>query len=164
MKTMRVWILAAPVVIWPALCFAGAAEVAACRTIKDDTQRLACFDKTVPGLVSDIEATRPTPVSRFGQVAQPAVTEKEFGRENNPAIPAEVPPVTNMADTLQRLEMRDGKPVFYFTNGQVWAAQERRMVTLKGDGADHAVVKRSLVGYLITVNDSSAQISVVRVK
>lgn len=163
MKAIRLCFPAA-VMFWPAAGFAGAVEVAACRTIADDAQRLACFDRTVPGLAADIAASKPSSVSRFGQADPPPVREKDFGRGSNPALAPAVPPVTTMSDSVARLEIRDGKPVFYLGNGQVWAAQERRLVTLKGDGTDQAVIKRSLVGYLITINASAAQISVVRLK
>ena len=153
-------VVAIVVVAWVSgSCLGGVREIVACRSIANDAERLACFDRYSNDLPPDAAAAAPLATRTFGLPPGAPHTAQEFG--NPPIQRAEV---TNIEGNLDRVDVADGKPTFYLDNGQVWAAQQRKRVTMRGDGSDHVIVQRSLFGYLLTVNDSRAQISVVRVR
>src|SRR4051812_37573945 len=84
--------IAVAAIALPSLAFAGAAEVVACRTIGDDRERLACFDRTIGSLANDLEAQTKSPTERFGLTGEKPKTEKEFGGEQVKAPKEPKPP------------------------------------------------------------------------
>jgi hypothetical protein len=154
--------LALVVLLTPLAAQAGAADVVACLKL-DGAARYACYDRTVPALAADLESEKKSGLDLFGLFGGKATATKDFG--NAPEkINAEVPAVSQMKDALLGVNYGDTGPIFTFANGQVWRAQEGRRVFLKEDGSDFGTVKKSLVGYVLTVNDGTGGWSVKRVK
>jgi hypothetical protein len=159
--------------LFPILAWAGASDVVACRKIADSKERLACFDRTVEGLEIDLKSEARSPLDLFGFFSGGKVTaDKDFGKtattstatSGEAGTPQPIPEITQIDIKLVDLVHVDGKANFYFSNGQVWVAQEARRFSFKGDGSDHAVIRRALVGYLIRVNDLSSELPVRRLK
>jgi hypothetical protein len=150
------------VLLTPFAAQAGAADVVACLKLEGPA-RYACYDRTVPGLAVDLESEKKSGLDLFGLFDSKATATKDFG--NAPEkINAGVPAVSEMKDSLIGVNYGDTGPIFTFANGQVWRAQESRRVFLKEDGTDVATVKKSVIGYVLTVNDGTGGWSVKRMK
>ena len=151
-----------PIALAPDIAQAGAGDVVACRKITDDHERLACFDRTSAALEKDINSSSE---GLFGFLGLGATKEQDFGK--SPKLPSgdnKIPEVSSVTAKIIGFAAADGRPVFTLENGQVWKSQDYKHVHLKHDGNDVAVVKRSLLGYLMTINDASYDLSVKRVE
>lgn len=142
---------------------AGAGDVVACRKVTDDHERLACFDRTAADLEKDMQTSS---VGLFGFLGLGATKEEDFGHAPKTATgDGKIPEVSSVTSkVVGYAQGGDGHPVFVLENGQVWKSQDIKRVHLKNDGQDVATVRRSLIGYLITVNDASYDLSVVRIR
>lgn len=151
----------------PRPAHAGAADVVACKEIANEKERLACYDRTVPGLAEDLKKS--DGFSLFGLFTNggKVTADKDFGTsKSTPAVPgADVPEVKQITAKINSIGFgSDGKPIFVLDNGMVWRSQENAKIRLNGDGSDRATVKKSMLGlgYLMRVNDLGYDISVTR--
>jgi hypothetical protein len=170
----------------PALLLSAAAEaqdLAACRGIADDQARLACYDRaSAPGSASSLPIASPppaaapaaappvapkvNPIAAFGR--DPAPTEPaDFGRNSIvPALQPPQPPAEIQAITATALQIidPDGKPKFVLDNGQVWAALNYLHLTPHRDRPNTVTIESAAIGYLLRLNDGTAQYGVKRLK
>jgi hypothetical protein len=162
---MRIALAAAAFLIAfdPGSASAGAGDVVACKKIADEHERLACFDRTSADLEKDMQASSE---GLFGFLGLGATKQEDFGK--SPSLPEGQKKIPQVASVTSKIvgysQGYDGKPVFTFENGQVWRSQDPKRIHMKLNGEDVATVRRSLLGYLITVNDATYELSVVRVQ
>lgn len=147
----------------PGSALAGAGDVVACKKITDDHERLACFDRTSADLEKDIQASSE---GLFGFLGLGATKQEDFGHApTSPVGDNKIPQVASLTSKIVGYSQGwDNRAVFTFENGQVWKSQDPKHVHLKHNGEDVATVRRSLLGYLLTVNDASYDLSVVRIQ
>jgi len=163
MRMLRVSVLTLSLSLISTAVLAGAAEVVACRKLPDPAARFACYEKTVEDLERDLASEKKSGIDLFGLFSSKATRQDDLGKPEATRTQG-VPEVSNMTDKLAAIGTAGGKPVFYFENGQVWQAQEYRRVNFKGDGTDRATVHKSVMGFLIEVNESGIEISVARIR
>jgi len=150
------------IVLAPTSAHAGAGDVVACKKITDDHERLVCFDKTSGDLEKDIEASSE---GLFGFLGLGSMKETDFGRSPSTAKgDGKIPMVASVTSKVIGYAQSQGHPIITLENGQVWKSQDSKHVHLKHDGTDVATVRRSLVGYLLTVNEASYDLSVTRIQ
>lgn len=94
--------------------------IKACATLRNDSERLTCYDRTVARLSGDANAKALTAQDLFGLDSQS--TAAASGREEIPAIEAQVKELRHSAD---------GKVVIELDNGQVWKQDDSRDLLLK---------------------------------
>lgn len=148
------------------LANATPADVLKCAEVRDDAARLACYDRTVPGLRAlppqAVTVAPPTPA------APPVPPEQRFGagrlsKEDKPAAMAE--DVETITATLKdAYERSPGRWVFTLDNGQVW--QQVVTQTLYGvkPGRKVTVEKAILGSYNLRIEGIKALIKVSRAK
>lgn len=171
---------------------AGAQDFAACRKILDDKERLACFDSAsqnadtpagnpaaaAPAAAPSAAApaARPpvtnfNPFASFGLDTPPPTKPEDFGRSSMPVTapappvnPEEPPPIRSIAAKVLQIVDPDGKPKFVLDNKQVWMALNYININPHSDRPNTVTIESSLVGYLMRLNDSSAEFIVKRLK
>jgi hypothetical protein len=159
--TLRYILAAALLAPWPS----GAQGLAACRSIPDDTARLACFDRA-----AQEPAAAPQAVAGFGLAEPPPTKPEDFGRASlpAPAVPPRLPdePAAIKAITAKVTRIIDpyGKPRFVLDNKQVWASANYVRITPRTTGDNTATIEDSPVGYLMRLNDSPAEFNVRRLQ
>jgi hypothetical protein len=160
-----------------AASFASAQDIAACRKVADDKERLACFDRASqvppPPTASPTAAPISTfnPFAYFGRDTAPSTKPEEFGRSSlppaapkPPAAATEPPEITSITAKVTRVIDPDGKPKFVLDNGQVWGALNYVNINPRDNGKNTIVIETSLIGYLARLNDSFVQFNVRRLK
>ena len=187
--TIRYFRLAAPVVAvallapWPSF----AQDIAQCRKITDDKERLACFDRAAEAPAAPAQtpsaaaiaapapapAAKPAPanpVASFGLGEPPETKPQDFGRSTLPPAPPppaaaeEPPPIKEITAKIVQVIDPYGKPRFVLDNKQVWGAVSYIRVTLPPTGTNTATIESSYVGYLMRINDSAAEFNVRRLQ
>jgi hypothetical protein len=159
---------------------ADAQDIAACRKIADDKERLACFDRASqapapPPAAAASPAAPPVstfnPFALFGRDTPPSTKPEDFGRSSlpvtapkPPASATEPPAITSITARVTRVIDPDGKPKFVLDNGQIWGALNYININPRDNGKNTIVIETSLVGYLARLNDSSVQFNVRRLK
>jgi hypothetical protein len=165
---------------------ARAQDFATCRAITDDKERLACFDHAgqspaaapvvpaapaVPATpaappAASSPATSYNPLTWFGLDKPETNKPEDFGRSSMPpAAPSVQDPATLRSITAKVTQIIDptGKPKFVLDNNQVWVAQNYVNISPRSSG-NTVTIERSLIGYLMSLNGSSAEFSVRRLK
>lgn len=122
---------------------AGTEEVLRCLDLADPTARLACFDRTVPGL----RALPPTGTSATAEPAAPVLTpEQRFGlppaeiRRQEPEASLE----TIAAKVTSAKELVPGRFLVVLDNDQIWLVKEAGRVRLAA--GDAVEVRRGAIG------------------
>jgi hypothetical protein len=160
---------------------AGAQDFTACRAIADDTARLACFDRASQAPTptpTPVEASpiappvaRPNPYASFG-LGTPAPTKPEdFGRSSMPVEapkpppnPAEPAPITSLTAKVTQVIDPDGKPKFVLDNKQVWVALNYTNINIPTKSQNTVRIESYPVGFMMSLNDSSFEFAVRRLK
>jgi hypothetical protein len=156
---------------------AGAQDFAACRAIADDTARLACFDRAsqapAPAPASPVAppVAKSNPFASFG-LGTPAPTKPEdFGRSSLPVTapkpapdPAEPAPITSLTAKVTQVIDPDGKPKFVLDNKQVWVALNYLNINIPTKGQNTVRIESYPVGFMMSLNDSSFEFAVRRLK
>lgn len=110
------------------VCTAAAAAqvdpaIKACATLRNDPERLACYDRTVAQLSGDADAKPLTPQDLFGiEAASSTASTAAPAREEIPSITAQV---------SQLRQASDGSLVIELDNGQVWKQEDSKSLLLK---------------------------------
>jgi len=131
----------------------------ACAVLRDDLERLACFERAVEAIVSGAAASVPaaTPQDMFGmdpQLSRETSKQEPVKREELPEISARVTKVQESAN---------GMPLIELDNGQVWQpTEEKRALVLKT--GDAVTIARGALGTfrLTTADKRSARVKRVR--
>jgi hypothetical protein len=127
-----------------------------CAQLRNDTERLACYDQAFGKPPASAAATSPAPNEQFG------FTEKEMARNSGPsAAPAAPDSVTAAIKSLDR--RRDGKFVVTLDNTQVWAQSEFNSQADVQVG-DAITVRRGALGSYLLVTKAGIGTRVKRVK
>jgi hypothetical protein len=154
-----------------------AQDIAACRKIADDKERLACFDRasqnTVPPTAAPVAppVTTSNPFASFG-LSTPAPTKPEdFGRSSMPTeVPkppttsAEPPAITSLTAKVVQVIDPDGKPKFVLDNKQVWIALNYLNINIPTKTQNIVRIESYPLGYLMSLNGSSVEFAVRRLK
>ena len=127
-----------------------------CAHVRDDTDRLACYDQAFGKPPASAAATSPAPSEQFG------FTEKEMARNTGQsAVPAAPDSVTAAIKSLDW--RRDGKFVVTLDNTQVWAQSEFNSQADVQVG-DAITVRRGALGSYLLVTKAGIGTRVKRVK
>jgi hypothetical protein len=127
-----------------------------CAHVRNDTDRLACYDQAFGKPPASPAATSPAPHEQFGY------TEKEVARNTGQsAAPAAPDSVTAAIKSLDR--RRDGKFVVTLDNTQVWAQSEFNSQADVQVG-DAITVRRGALGSYLLVTKAGIGTRVKRVK
>jgi len=123
-----------------------------CAHVRDDTDRLACYDQAFGNPADSPEAA---PQENFG------FKEKEVERRTGKAAEPEAPSVTAAITSLPR--QRDGKFVVTLDNAQVWSQSE---INSQADVqiGDAVTVRRGVLGSYLLVTKAGIATRVKRVK
>ena len=127
-----------------------------CAHVRNDTDRLACYDQAFGKPAASAAASSPAPKEQFG------FTEKEMARNTGQsAAPAAPDSVTAAIKSLDR--RRDGKFVVTLDNAQVWAQSE---INSQADvqAGDAITVRRGALGSYLLVTKAGIGTRVKRVK
>jgi hypothetical protein len=157
---------------------ADAQDIAVCRTIADDKERLACFDRASQSPAPPPAAINPTtppvatfnPFAYFGRDTPPATKPEDFGQSSlpsaapKPAAAAENSVITSITAKVTRVIDPDGKPKFVLDNGQIWGALNYVNINPRDNGKNTIAIETSIIGYLARLNESSVQFAVRRLK
>jgi hypothetical protein len=157
---------------------AGAQDIAACRNIAGDAERLACFDRAsqnpappTPVPAAAAPATSSNPFDFFG-LGTPASTKPEdFGRSSMPpgaaaatVVPDAPPPISRITAKITQIIDPQGKAKFVLDNNQIWIAVNYLAIKLPAKGVNTATIVSYPVGYQMKLNDSSVEFAVKRLK
>lgn len=131
----------------------------ACAGLKDDLERLACYDRAVARLASGSAADQVsgTPQEMFGMdptLSREATTGGPVKREELPEITAQV---TNLGKTA------NGMALIELDNGQIWQpTEEKRALVLRV--GDTVTISRAALGTfrLATADKRSTKVKRVR--
>ena len=127
-----------------------------CAHVRDDTDRLACYDQAFGKPPASAAATSPAPSEQFG------FTEKEMAHNTRQsAAPAAPDSVTAAIKSLDR--RLDGKFVVTLDNTQVWAQSEFNSQADVQVG-DAITVRRGALGSYLLVTKAGIGTRVKRVK
>lgn len=116
-----------------------------CAQVRDDTERLACYD------------------SEFGKPAKSTSPGKQFGRPAKPAPAAAAEPASVTASVTALDRLRDGKFVVTLDNSQVWSQSEINSQAFVEVG-DTVTVRRGVLGSYLLVTKSGIATRVKRVR
>ena len=138
------------------ILFAADAAQHPCAHVRNDTDRLACYDQAFGRPPASAAATSPAPNEQFG------FTEKEMARNTGqsaaPAAPGSVTAAIKSLDWR-----RDGKFVVTLDNTQVWAQSELNSQADVQVG-DAITVRRGALGSYLLVTKAGIGTRVKRVK
>jgi len=138
------------------ILFAADAAQHPCAHVRNDTDRLACYDQAFGRPPPSAAATSPAPNEQFG------FTEKEMARNTGQsAAPAAPDSVTAAIKSLDW--RRDGKFVVTLDNTQVWAQSELNSQADVQVG-DAITVRRGALGSYLLVTKAGIGTRVKRVK
>ena len=127
-----------------------------CAHVRDDTDRLACYDQAFGKPAAAAAATAAAPQEQFG------FTEKELARNTGQsAVSAAAESVTAAITSLVR--RHDGKFVVTLDNAQVWAQSEFNSQADVEMG-DSVTVRRGALGSYLLVTKAGIGTRVKRVK
>ena len=124
-------------------------RVRECKTIGEDTARLACYD----GLVRAEVASPPPAPASLG-----AETMRQKDRTGEAAEKLEV-----SATVTRCSESADGRYVFYFSNGQVWKQSKNDRVHF-GDCNFDVTITKDFFGYKMQQEGENRRIRIKRLK
>ena len=127
-----------------------------CAHVRDDTDRLACYDQAFGKPQASAAATSPAPSEQFG------FTEKEVARNTGQST-ASVAPDSVKAAIKSLDRRRDGKFVVTLDNTQVWAQSEFNSQADVQVG-DAITVRRGALGSYLLVTKAGIGTRVKRVK
>jgi hypothetical protein len=180
----RRWAVAAVVALlagWTAARTAAGSDLATCRAITDDRDRLACYDALPapaasprtgpidPGLVtpgagpappsppSGSWPLAPTPADLFGRSSDAAAAEL--------GTAAGVVPLRELTARLTAVERApDGRLLLTLDNGQAWSQVDSRRATLQA--GDEVRIRRAAFGsYLLSmIDDRRSALRVRRIR
>jgi hypothetical protein len=133
--------------------------VRACAALSNDSERLACYDRTAERLVLGVaeEAQPSSPEDMFG-------AGRKLRHETGPANPAKREPLTEITARAAALrEGKDGLVLIELDNGQVWKQSNVNTVLLLRAG-DTVTISRGALGTfrLAAPNGRFAQVRRVR--
>jgi hypothetical protein len=149
------------------LANATPADVLKCTELRDDAARLACYDRTVPGLRAlppQAAAVAQPPKSP----APPVPPEQRFGaerlnKEDKQAALAEDVETIN-ATLKDAYERSPGRWVFTLDNGQVWQQVVTQSLNGVKPGRKVTIEKGVFGSYNLRVDGIKALIKVTRAK
>ena len=127
-----------------------------CVQLRNDTERLACYDQAFGKPPASAAATSPAPSEQFG------FTEKEVARNTGQST-ASVAPDSVKAAIKSLDRRRDGKFVVTLDNTQVWAQSEFNSQADVQVG-DAITVRRGALGSYLLVTKAGIGTRVKRVK
>jgi hypothetical protein len=168
---------AASLLVWSP---AGAQDIAACRSIAADAERLACFDRASqnpptpippPAAAPAAPATSYNPFAFFGLSTPASNKPEDFGRSSmppgsNPVTPAPdgPPALTRITAKITQIIDPQGKAKFVLDNNQIWTAVNYLNIKLPTKGTNTATILSYPVGYQMRLNDSTVEFAVKRLK
>ena len=127
-----------------------------CVQLRNDTERLACYDQAFGKPPASAAATSPAPSEQFG------FTEKEVARNTGQST-ASIAPDSVKAAIKSLDRRRDGKFVVTLDNTQVWAQSEFNSQADVQVG-DAITVRRGALGSYLLVTKAGIGTRVKRVK
>jgi hypothetical protein len=127
-----------------------------CAQIRDNAERLACYDQAFGKPAESVAAIAAAPDQHFG------FKEKEMARNDpQPAVSSAPDSVTAAIKSVDR--RRDGKFVVTLDNAQVWAQSEFNSLADVEIG-DPVTVRRGVLGSYLLVTRAGIGTRVKRVK
>jgi hypothetical protein len=153
MKTIA---MSVTLIVTSGMLFAADEVQHQCAHVRNDTDRLACYDQAFGKPPASAPATSPAPNEQFG------FTEKEMVRNTGQSTASAAPDsVTAAIKSLDR--RRDGKFVVTLDNTQVWAQSE---INSQADVqvGDAITVRRGALGSYLLVTKAGIGTRVKRVK
>ena len=155
--------------------YVQAADLATCRSIADDTERLACYDGLVdtpppaspaaPAVVEEPEAEpAPEPPPAPTEAAAPPPVPEDLGAEVLPDKPGEDAEPEKFSATVIRCgESVDGRYLFYFENGQIWKQAKDNRLYFRDCQFDVTITK-DFFGYKMQQVGEKKRIRIRRVR
>jgi hypothetical protein len=171
---MRVAIIAP--LSFAALCLGAVTPVFAteppdalkCVQIKDDTARLACYDRTVPAIGAFFpHEAKVFPATPVAPPAPQPSAEQRFGAERlaKEDKPKEAEEAETISATIQDARERmPGRWIITLDNGQVWQQVVTQSVNSLRPGRKVTIEKALLGSYTLRVDGTSTPIKVSRAK
>jgi len=132
----------------------------ACAALKDDLERLACYDRTVESIAAGAVTNSPaaTPQDMFGM--DPGLS-RETSQQETPVKRETLPEITARVAGVR--QAANGSPLIDLDNGQTWQQTEvKRALVIKV--GDSVTISRAALGTfrLATADKRSAKVKRVR--
>ncbi|MFY8092193.1 MAG: hypothetical protein ACOVN0_01805 [Niveispirillum sp.] len=167
-------VLAAPASLAGPALAAGQDDVLKCLSILDNGARLACYDRTVPGLRNAPPAAASAPAAPAAPAAPtimaPVTREQAFGAERipnktNPAVAAQPQEAENITAKLTSIsQVTIDRYTFTLDNGQVWTQVVARSIPNAKAGKAVRIEKGIVGSFTMTIDGVAGIIKVRRVK
>lgn len=138
------------------ILFAAEGALHPCAHVRNDTDRLACYDQAFGKPSASAQPPPPAPNEQFG------FTEKELARNTGQSAATAAP--DSFTAAIKSLDRRhDGKFVVTLDNAQVWAQSE---INSQADVeiGDSVTVRRGVLGSYLLVTKAGIGTRVKRVK
>lgn len=164
-------VLAAPLSVTAPALAAGQDDVLKCLGILDNGARLACYDRTVPGLRNAPPAAPSAPAAPAAPaIIAPVTKEQAFGAERipdktNPAVAAQPQEAENITAKLTSIsQVTVDRYTFTLDNGQVWTQVVARSIANAKAGKTVRIEKGIVGSFTMTIDGVTGIIKVRRVK
>ncbi|MFV3127548.1 hypothetical protein [Niveispirillum sp. KHB5.9] len=164
-------VLSGPAILPAPALAAGQDDVLKCLGILDNSARLACYDRTVPGL----RHAAPPPAAPMAPQAPippapPVSKEQAFGAERiqdkqNPAVAAKPEEAESITAKLVSVSQQTiDRYTFTLDNGQVWSQVVARSIANAKTGKTVRIEKGIVGSFTMTIDGVTGIIKVRRVK
>ncbi len=164
-------VLAAPTSLSGPALAAGQDDVLKCLSILDNGARLACYDRTVPGLRNAPPSAASAPAAPAAPtIMAPVTREQAFGAERipnktNPSVAAQPQEAENITAKLTSIsQVTIDRYTFALDNGQVWTQVVARSIPNAKAGKAVRIEKGIVGSFTMTIDGVAGIIKVRRVK
>ena len=154
-------------IVLPLLAENPAQAAEDCRSIKDDAERLACWDKMMappaPAPAAVAPAAAAAPAAEAPAAKSPEVLDDTIGIETVKGGETDKEELLVKGHVSSCREVKYEKYLFYFDNGQIWQQKDDRTVPWRECDFD-VTIEKDLFGYKMLPEGEKRSIRIARIK